>query len=54
VDNGKVRDKVDVPAGWTRAVIVMPMVKGEAKLEAWMEGEERIGAKFVEVERIGD
>jgi arylsulfatase A-like enzyme len=54
LDNGKVRDKVDVPAGQWRAVIEVPMFKGEAKLEAWVEGKERVGMKFVEVERIGD
>jgi arylsulfatase A-like enzyme len=54
VDNGKVRDKVDVPAGRTRAVIEMPMFKGATKLEAWIEGKDRIGAKFVEAEWIGD
>jgi arylsulfatase/arylsulfatase A len=54
VENGKARNQVDVPAGQTGAAIEVPMVKGEAKLEAWVEGTERTGAKFVEVERVGD
>jgi arylsulfatase/arylsulfatase A len=53
-DNGKVKDKVDVPAGRARATVEMPMSKGDATLEAWVEGKARAGVKYVEIERIGD
>jgi hypothetical protein len=53
-DNGKVKDKIDVPAGQSRASVEMPMSKGDATLEAWVEGKARVGVKYVEIERIGD
>jgi arylsulfatase A-like enzyme len=52
--NGKAKEKIDVPAGRTRAVVEMPMSKGDATLEAWVEGKARVGVKYVEIERIGD
>jgi arylsulfatase/arylsulfatase A len=54
VDTGKIKDKVAVPAGRSRAVIEMPMFKGDATLEAWVEGKARVGVKYVAVERISD
>jgi hypothetical protein len=54
VDNGKVKDKLDVPPGQSRAVVDVPMFKGDAKLEAWVEGTGRVGVRFATVERISD
>ena len=54
VDNGKVKDRIDVPAGQTRASVEVPMFKGDATLEAWVEGKAWVGVKYVEIERISD
>jgi len=54
VDNGKVKDRVAVPDGQTRAAVEVPMFKGDMTLEAWVEGKARVGVRYVEVERISD
>ena len=54
VDTGKIKDKVAVPAGQARAVIELPLFKGDATLGAWVEGKARVGVKYVAVERVGD
>ena len=43
-----------VPANRTRIVMNLPLKKGEAKLGAWVEGKDRVGVRYVEVERAAD
>lgn len=52
---GQARGKVELARGKTRAILERISIdKGEAKLEAWIEGSKRTGVNFVEVERTGD
>ena len=51
---GRTTSRADVRAGRSRVVVQVPTDKGEANLEAWVEGKERVGVKFAEVERFGD
>jgi arylsulfatase A-like enzyme len=51
---GRTTSQADVPAGRSRVTIQAPTDKGDAKLEAWVAGKDRVGVKFVEIERVGD
>ena len=52
---GDVIKKAELPANMTRVVFDrLNLTGGDRKLEAWVEGEKRAGATFVEVERTGD
>jgi arylsulfatase/arylsulfatase A len=52
---GNATAKLDAAKNKDRVVFDrVALTKGDAKVEAWLEGPKRVGAKFVEVERIGD
>jgi arylsulfatase A-like enzyme len=55
VNLGDVSKTAEVPAGKDRVVFdSLTLPKGDGKLEALLQGEKRLGVKFVEVEWIGD
>ena len=54
VVTGRTTSRADVPGGRSRVVIRVPVEKGEAKLEAWVEGTAHVGVKSAEVEWVGD
>jgi hypothetical protein len=54
VEIGKGREKSAVPAGQPRAVIEVSMLKGDATLQAWIEGKARVGVKSVEIVPSGN
>ena len=52
---GAAAAKRDVPAGAKHADFKsLVLQKGDAKVEAWLKGQKRLGVKYVEIERIGD
>jgi arylsulfatase A-like enzyme len=51
---GRTTSRADVAADRTRVVLQVPMEQGGAKLEASIEGKERVGVRYVEVQRIAD
>jgi arylsulfatase/arylsulfatase A len=52
---GDATAKLDAAKNKSRVVFDrVTLTKGDAKVEAWFEGEKRVGAKYVELERVGD